>query len=146
MRAVSVSEVLEVAVSCGLVQQWRRWLAPEVQPFIVDETLRAGLEVGDGVEVPLEWSCRTRFCFMGTPLTGSSVCRAHSSLLRQLDQTFRAALARHQVVAGRWLVPTLASVEPDQRGALNGGRRWLSVRVVGLTRLVTTVMSRCGGL
>jgi len=40
------------------------------------------------------------------------------SQFRQLDQTFRAALVRHQVGAGRRLVPTLASVEPDQRAAL----------------------------
>ena len=37
---------------------------------------------------------------------------------RQLDPGLRAELTRHQVVAGRRLVPSLASVDPGQRAAL----------------------------
>ena len=54
VRDAGLSEVLGVAVQPSLLQAWRSWFAPVVQPFLVDSSLRASIAVGVDMKLPME--------------------------------------------------------------------------------------------
>jgi hypothetical protein len=108
--------LLGIDVDTATVDRWRRWFAPRVQPFVVDDTLRQAL--GDP-ETPTRWPLELQDTFW---LYGDETHARLIGLERHqfdaLSTDVRARLVRHQFREGRQLVPSLRSVTSDWRKRL----------------------------
>ena len=88
------------------MDSWRRWFAPEVQPFLVNEALRGSVA---GQSMALTPEMQDTFLLYGEE-TRERVIGLNRSEFDALPPDLRAALVRHQVASGRRLVPSLRSV------------------------------------
>jgi len=97
--------VLGIDVDDAVLERWREWFAPPVQPFIVDEGLRAQLGRPPTMPRPSMEVCDT-FELYGEDTFGRLVGLTRSDF-DALPHALRARLVRHQHSAGRRLVPAL---------------------------------------
>lgn len=112
---IAAMEVLGASVSADLARRWREWFAPDVQPFVVNDVLRASLPADRAMDLPLE--LQDTFLLYGEA-TLAQVVGLTRSEFDGLTDIGRAALVRHQVVVGRRVVPTLKSVPTQWRSGL----------------------------
>lgn len=102
-------------VSPALLAQWREWLVPAIQPFQVDEELRAAVGATEPMQVPME--LKDTYLLYGDE-TLEHVIGLSRDAFDALPQDVRARLVRHQARTGRRLVPSLRSVDADARAGL----------------------------
>ncbi|TWP36971.1 hypothetical protein [Leekyejoonella antrihumi] len=107
--------VVGVPADRHLIRQWRGWFAPEVQPFVVNEQLRA--IVGEGLPLEMSMELQDTFLLYDQDQHSDLVGLTHEVFTRLGAET-RAALVRYQVVAGRRAVPTLRSTGRQLRNEL----------------------------
>lgn len=98
-----------------MMDRWRRWFAPEVQPFVVDGAL--GDAVGAGQTLSLSLEMQDTFLLYGDE-TLARVIGLDRSEFDALPPDLRASLVRHQVTAGRRLVPSLRGMPAAWRPSL----------------------------
>src|SRR5436309_84034 len=104
MRAGTVATVLGVDVGPDLVASWARWLAPDVEPFLVgpdDDWTSCGDEGGT-----ITPELRDTFRFWAVP-KDSRILWLSEAGFGALPKSLRGALVREQVVRRRGAVPTV---------------------------------------
>lgn len=107
--------VAGIVAEPSLVRRWRQWVAPDVQPFVVDDRLRDSLGVGYLTDLPME--LQDTFMIYDLQARTDVVGLSHTTFA-SLPPSTRAALTRYQVSVGRRLVPTLRSIPATWRPAL----------------------------
>ena len=131
--------VLGIDVPADLVDQWARWFAPSVQPFLADDEL--AVAVG-GRDEPLSDEVRDTFCLYGPPEGLRHVWLDEEEFLA-LPRGTRSALVRAQRTHEREVVPTVRAWRPlvgDRVRAQADGHRfvWWPSLLAGVERTVLT--------
>lgn len=135
MTGPNAPVIAGIVPELSLVRRWRQWVAPDVQPFVVNDRLRDSLGVDHLTDLPLE----LQDTFMIYDLVGrTDVVGLSHTAFASLPPSTRAALTRYQVLAGRRLVPTLRSIPATWRPMLKAdgdGHRFVwwpnTLRTVG---------------
>ena len=96
-------EVLGVDVPRSLLQSWSEWLAPDPQPFLVDDPGRWEVEPSSGTVTP---ELRDTYCLWRVE-PGSRLLWLTEEQFTAMPKAARAALVREQVRRRRGVVPTV---------------------------------------
>jgi len=135
--------VLGVPVGGPLLARWRGWLAPDAQPFVVEEPSAFGFQKDHGSEVSPELRDTFKLWAISKddPLTWLS-----EEEFTSLDRSSRAGLVRRQVRAGRGQVPAVRAwadlIDASVLRAQSDGHRFVWWPSLITDEILTPVLTR----